>query len=130
MSQTYKVRIKNSWWSNFTSETICEEAENVRRGGTSNDPLIVATADLIDFVQTNGQRTKKSIGLELDERLMRVLYTHAQWFTYFWGEAMVQDAYDNGERISYASKGRSSKALVAKLVEAWPEVSDFDSEEN
>jgi len=129
MTSTYKIRVKNSWWDNFLGETIAEEAEGVRRGGTSTDPLIVATAELIEHIETKGNRTKKSIGVELDARLMTVLYSQAQWFAYYWGEAMVQDAYDNGERISYASKGRSSKALVAKLVEAWPEVSDFDGEE-
>lgn len=130
MTSTYKIRLKNSWWENFLGETIAEEAQNVRgRMADSDDPLINATADLIEHIETTGKRTKTYTNIELDERLMSVLYSQAQWFVYFWGEAMVQDAYDSGERIAYVSKGRSSRALVATLVEAWPEVTDFDGEE-
>lgn len=105
------VDIPRSWWSRFTAEGICDDATY-----ESDDETLYLTAMLLDDRFTRVVKVTKSVRrVSMLEPVLECLLQHAEWYSYYWGEAMAQEAYDSGERLGYISAGRSSAAFAERL---------------
>jgi hypothetical protein len=112
---TIEFRIPRKWWSNFTSETVVEDALGATPG---EDEYLDDTRILVEHVEATGRKTKTEIIVTLEWDHLYTVWSQAEWFTYFWGEAMVQEAWDIADRGAWASRGRSSDILCRKAEKA------------
>lgn len=104
-----EFRFSRKWWDNFTSEPIIDDAKAATED--SDDDLLLGTRHLIEHIEANGRLTKTHVIAELDTNQLTVLYEHAKWYAYYWGEEMACDG------VEWVSRGRSSDLLAKKIGE-------------
>lgn len=113
MNDTIEFRITRNWWSNFTSETVVEDAMHSTEA--DGDALLTATKALIEHVDSSARYTKQHVIVELDLDHLDTLYNHADWYAEYWGEMI-----DGG--IEWVARGRSSEALAIRVCDAYAEL--------
>lgn len=107
---TQLIEIPCTWWSNFTSEAICDDADGYTEG--PDDTLIRINRLLAKPITS---RTKRVVRIELEHDLICELASQADWYAYHWGEELASGAWDLGERGAWQSKGRASATFERKL---------------
>jgi hypothetical protein len=102
------VEIPKAWWSGFTDEPICDDAND----HAAADSLERQTFRLLNAPVVS--ETKQVRRIEADEAMLTCLRQHADWFTYYWREQADQ-AWDREERMPWLALSMSSKAFDRKL---------------
>ena len=101
------IEVPQAWWQAFISEPIVDDASD-----NPEDELLRQTWRLLQLTPTS--ETKRVRRINADERIKWVLWKHATWYAYYWGENATE-AWDDGERMSWLAKACSSAAFARRL---------------
>lgn len=108
------VRIPTGWWRSFEDEPICEDALSHDPATHAPDPLLEQTQKILLEAAT-AHKTKSYRVLELDPLELQAMIAHAEWYAYYWGDVLANEADDIADRGAWGSRGRSSRTLERRL---------------
>jgi hypothetical protein len=117
-TDTILIEIPRRWWELFMMEPIIDDAENPN---TTDDNLIQIKR-IIDTPAVS--QTKKVRRILADYDMVECLYDNADWYAYYWGEALASEEWDFGPRGAWQARGRASRQFARQLksiMRGWSE---------
>jgi len=107
--QTIVIEIPRRWWELFMMEPIIDDAQNPN----TTDENLIQIKRIIDTPALS--QTKKVRRIEADYDMVECLYDNADWYAYYWGEALANEEWEFGPRGAWISRGRASRQFARRL---------------